>query len=160
MVPCNVYKVDAVIMVSGTCSRCALTFRQRAPAHRGSFSSTSMEKGSLKCVWTAIIPGPRPVSKWLSSIITSTVGAWCKTKMASDRCCSHRERSWACSSMLCTVAVVSTGACSRHTVTVQRTHILTCMRSTAGSRPVAFIFGVLSSLSLTAMKSRESTLVM
>ena len=55
MVPCNVYRVDAVTGVSDTCSRLALTLRIRALEHRDVGNSTSVAKGST------IMLGPSPV---------------------------------------------------------------------------------------------------
>ena len=45
MVPGNVYRVDAVTIVSDTCSRLALTSRTRALEHRDVGNSTSVAQG-------------------------------------------------------------------------------------------------------------------
>ena len=68
MAPCNVYSVDAVTIVRGTCSRRALTLRRRALEQHSSVNSNSLYNGSHKCFSMAIMPGPSPVSSLLSSI--------------------------------------------------------------------------------------------
>ena len=140
----------------------SITMVKRVLEHPWFSSSMSTVNGWQVIISTAMMPGPRPVSVSSSSISTSTVGAWCNTKMASEECCNHRARSTGWSSMCRTTPVVSTGAwpANRSSVTVRRICIFMCSNKTAGSRPVVLMLGIWRSLSRTASRSRASMFMM